>query len=164
VTGYCTAINTDIATIKYSPNGVQRWLAIYNGLGNDADEGDALTVDDSGYVYVTGYSAVSSTNTDMTTIKYVQGPQGIEETRQLLVANRLRLEVYPNPAKTYFAIRLPQSADHSLVKIFDIAGNIVKSEELKGKNNRISLDGIKNGVYFVKIGYEMVKEKLVVTK
>jgi hypothetical protein len=27
----------------------------------------------------------------------------------------------------------------------------VKSEELKGKNNRVSLNGIKNGVYFVQV-------------
>jgi hypothetical protein len=38
----------------------------------------------------------------------------------------------------------------------------VKSEELKGKNNRILLDGIKDGVYFVELGTET--KKIVVSK
>jgi len=29
---------------------------------------------------------------------------------------------------------------------------------------RVSLDGIKNGDYFVKVGNEIVREKLVITK
>jgi hypothetical protein len=79
-------------------------------------------------------------------------------------APNLMFDIYPNPTKTYFTIRLPQPADRSEIKIFDVNGKIVKSEELKGKNNRVSLNGIKNGVYFVKVGNEMLKEKLVVTK
>jgi hypothetical protein len=46
-----------------------------------------------------------------------------------------------------------------------VTGKLIKVEECKGdKVQRISLDGIKNGVYFVKVGDEIVKEKLVVTR
>jgi len=89
---------------------------------------------------------------------------GVEENRPSLSANRFSLEVYPNPAKTYFTIRLPHNAQSSTLRIFDVSGKIVKSEELKGKSTRISLEGIKNGVYFVKVGNELIKEKLVVTR
>ena len=42
---------------------------------------------------------------------------------------------------------------------------MVKEEKFKGlKDEMISLAGIKNGVYFVKIGDEILKEKLVVSK
>jgi hypothetical protein len=163
VSGYSIGTNPDYATIKYNSSGVQQWVQRYNGLGNDDDEASALAIDDSGNVYVTGYSAISGTNADFATIKYVQ-TSGIEENRSPLPADRLSLKIFPNPAKTFFIVRLPQTADRSQIKIFDVSGKIVKSEELKGKNNRISLNGIKNGVYFVKVGNEMVKEKLVVTK
>jgi YVTN family beta-propeller protein len=106
-------------------------------------------------VYVANYSSSS--------VSVIRDITGIEE-RSTLDATGNMLEVYPNPAKVFFTLRLPQSADGEQIKIFDVTGKIVISEELKGKNNRISLDRIKNGVYFVKVGNEMVKEKLVVTK
>jgi hypothetical protein len=100
---------------------------------------------------------------DLNDVWYSTG-LGVEENHSLLSANRILLEVYPNPAKTYFTVRLPLSADHSEIKIYDVTGNIVKSEELKGKNNRISLDGIKNGLYFIQVGDKLISKKLIVTK
>jgi hypothetical protein len=100
---------------------------------------------------------------DLNDVWYSTG-LGVEENHSLLSANRILLEVYPNPAKSYFTVRLPQTADRSEIKMFDVTGKIVKSEELKGKNNRIPLDGIKNGVYFVKINNNNQVTKLIVTK
>ncbi len=155
--------SSDYATIKYNSTGVEQWIQRYSGPGNYYNDAYFLVVDGQGNVYVTGASSGLGTDYDYATIKYVQ-TSGLEENRHPLSANHILLEIYPNPAKTYFTFRIPQSADHSVVKIFDVNGNIVKSEELKGKNNRISLDGIKNGVYFVKVGDELISKKLVVTK
>jgi uncharacterized delta-60 repeat protein len=72
VTGsaYTASTGYDIVTIKYNNAGVQQWIAVFNGSFNGLDEARALTVDASGNVYVTGYSARSSSNYDYTTIKY----------------------------------------------------------------------------------------------
>jgi hypothetical protein len=43
-----------------------------------------------------------------------------------------------------------------------VTGKEVKSEELTGKNNRISLNGIKDGVYFIKLG--TLNKKIIITK
>ena len=48
---------TDYATLKYDAQGVQQWLARYNGPENTFDIATALAVDTSGSVYVTGRSA-----------------------------------------------------------------------------------------------------------
>ena len=62
----------DITTIKYDSAGQQQWVRRYNGPGN-SDDGtngtNAIAVDDSGNVYVTGWSA-GTENTDYVVIKY----------------------------------------------------------------------------------------------
>src|SRR3972149_184729 len=48
----------------------EAWVATYNGPGNSYDQANALTVDNSGNVYVTGGSYVSGGFEDYATIKY----------------------------------------------------------------------------------------------
>ncbi len=70
--------NDDYTTIKYNPAGSELWIAKYNGPGNQVDKGVALHVDEKGNVYVTGMSIGTSTQYDISTIKYSQsGPEAI---------------------------------------------------------------------------------------
>jgi len=72
VTGYSPGTNSsnDIVTIKYRPNGNQVWLKRYNGPGNGNAAGNAIAVDNSGNVYVTGYETTAVGGTEIVTIKY----------------------------------------------------------------------------------------------
>jgi uncharacterized delta-60 repeat protein len=70
VTGYSYGTNYyDYLTIKYSNAGVPLWTNIYNGPGNSDDRADAVVLDGSGNVFVTGFS-YGSVNYDYATIKY----------------------------------------------------------------------------------------------
>jgi uncharacterized delta-60 repeat protein len=60
----------DFATIKYSSAGVPLWINLYNGPEDEADGANALAVDSSGNVIVTGYSVGSGGDSDFATIKY----------------------------------------------------------------------------------------------
>lgn len=72
VTGSSSGGNSydDYATVKYGPDGEELWVARYNGTGNWHDRAFSLAVDDSGNVYVTGFSSSDITSEDFVTIKY----------------------------------------------------------------------------------------------
>jgi hypothetical protein len=76
-------------------------------------------------------------------------------------------EIYPNPAKSYLAIRLPLTTDCPILKMFDVTGKLIKQIAAPSARNdrvdeiKISLKGINPGVYFLGIGKE-VKKFLVV--
>ena len=71
VTGQSEGLGTrrDYATVKYNVFGQEQWVARYNGPGNDWDGAEAIALDGSGNVYVTGES-VGSNLFDYATIKY----------------------------------------------------------------------------------------------
>lgn len=62
----------DYCTIKYNPQGQKQWTVYYNGIGNNPDGAEAVAVDDSGNIYVTGISENRNDNKDIVTIKYSQ--------------------------------------------------------------------------------------------
>lgn len=70
VTGssFNTGQGYDYATVKYDSNGVQQWVARYNQVTDD--NATSIAVDNSGNVYVTGYSAGANITFDFATVKY----------------------------------------------------------------------------------------------
>jgi len=72
VTGhsYGDQTSSDYATIKYNQDGIEQWVARYNGPGNGNDLVFAMSVDSAGNVYVTGESYDEYSRLDYTTIKY----------------------------------------------------------------------------------------------
>lgn len=62
--------NLDYATVKYNSTGQEQWAVRYNGPANFIDIGNAIAVDASGNVYVTGLSTGTTSFSDYATVKY----------------------------------------------------------------------------------------------
>jgi hypothetical protein len=73
ITGKTTSANRDLITIKYTGAGIFTWAKVYNNSSvNGHDEGICVKADRQNNIYVTGYTftAASSSNSDIVTIKY----------------------------------------------------------------------------------------------
>lgn len=73
VSGYSIryAESWNFVTIKYSPSGITQWTKMYNGAGANTQEVlAAMKLDNSGNVFLTGYSNMSSPNLDYLIVKY----------------------------------------------------------------------------------------------
>lgn len=62
---------TDCMVVKFNASGGYQWSQQSGGAGNWEDGFNAITVDDVGNIYVTGYSDEGATNKDYVTIKYL---------------------------------------------------------------------------------------------
>jgi hypothetical protein len=67
--GGCNGNPYDYATVKYAPNGNELWARRYDGPGDWMDIANAIAVDGSGNVYITGCS-FAEMHYDYATIKY----------------------------------------------------------------------------------------------
>jgi hypothetical protein len=90
-------------------------------------------------------------------------PAIMEKGVKLSNESKVPVEIYPNPTKSYFVIRLPQTAARLPLKIFDAAGkmirlvnNVTSAQEHK-KEMRISLKGMNPGIYFLQVGSTVQK-------
>jgi len=65
-----TSQRANYDTVKYAPDGAQRWARSYNGPGSSFDYPYDIVADAIGNAYVTGNSVGNGTNADYATIKY----------------------------------------------------------------------------------------------
>jgi uncharacterized delta-60 repeat protein len=60
----------DFVLVKYNGSGAQEWAVQYDGSGNSYDAATSVVPDNSGNVYVTGYTTNTNGYADYTTVKY----------------------------------------------------------------------------------------------
>ena len=64
------AAGYDIVTIKFNENGSPQWSKLCRSSANGDDQGVAIAVSGDGFVYVTGFIEIPSSNYNMITLKY----------------------------------------------------------------------------------------------
>ena len=131
VTGTAGTSSSNIAylTIKYDNSGNEKWVTLYDGPGNNGyDVASSICVDNSNYVYITGSSTGLISGRDIATIKYVQGPNAVDDNLSGPLARFVLEQNYPNPfnPSTKIKYSVPQTSQVQ-IKIFDVLGNEIKT-------------------------------------
>ena len=77
VTGSAVVVATgsvrDIMTLRYTTDGTLQWTKYYGGTSGQHDYGNAVKVDASGNILVTGQTFAAANNSDLVLIKYTSG-------------------------------------------------------------------------------------------
>jgi uncharacterized delta-60 repeat protein len=117
----------DYATVKYNGDGIQQWVARYDGRDNGYDVAAGIALDSYGNILVTGFSSEFNGRV-YTTIKYIQIPTGLIEIPLEIPQKYQLLQNYPNPFNPITTInyQLPRSVDVKLI-IYNVLGQKVKT-------------------------------------
>jgi hypothetical protein len=97
VTGFSEGIGSfyDIATVAYSNGGAPLATNRFDGLGNNSDQANAITLGSGGAVYVAGFSTTAAGDNDFTTIKY---SRAVGPLLSMQKAGGTLVLSWPNPA------------------------------------------------------------------
>ena len=161
---YETGFHTNIVTIKYNTAGVQQWKIHFDGgNANREDEANALILDSSGNVIVTGLSSQPAHNEDFATIKYSQ-TVGVNLLSSEIPDAFSLSQNYPNPFNptTHLEFRIsPASLQGGksgfvFLKVYDVLGNEVKTlvnENKPAGSYSVEFNGnnLPSGIYFYKL-------------
>lgn len=169
-TSWGSGTYADYATIKYNAAGALEWVMRYNGPV-DTDDGFAIAVNNSGSVFVTGWSRGTTSGMDYCTIKYSQLVNTHTFSNEIPEKFALS-QNYPNPFNPFTKIEfdIPKSS-FTVIKIYDILGRVVSTlvnEQLKPGVYEVTFDGtnLPSGVYFYRIeaGTFIESKKMVLIK
>jgi len=146
----------DYLALKYSSLGELMWHKSYNGSGSSTDIINAMTLDNSGNLVVTGWSIGLGTESDMTTVKYAQ-PIGIEPVSNEVPKSFSLSQNYPNPfnpeTKIKFSIPAGSSVAQTLLSVYNVAGQqvaILVNQNLQPGTYEVNWNASEfpSGVYF----------------
>jgi hypothetical protein len=64
---------------------------------------------------------------------------------------RLDFDMYPNPAVEELTIQLPSGSNNASVEFYNAIGSLALTKKVSQGDNRINVEGLSSGVYFVKV-------------
>lgn len=105
-----------------------------------------------------------TTNDLKSLVAYLNGaPVAVKTTDLKIRDNQEKIRIYPNPARNFTTVELTENAD---IKILDVNGKLIREENNVAAYDRhvISLSGLPQGIYFMKITMKIGSDVFVTTR
>jgi len=171
--GPCALVYDSTYNEVYCANGYSHNISVINGVTNEVIATFGVGINPNAFTYNALQNRIYVSNSGSSSISVIRHQVVGIEARQKLDVFFFTPEIYPNPAKSFFTIRLPLTADRQMIKIFDVSGKLIKEiatpsefastsfgtrSALRNDGEAvISLKGINPGIYFLRLGKETKK-------
>lgn len=120
------------------------FLTLMTGDGCFAT-GGGLIVPPNGYQTATNWDTTYDTK-DFWLMKFCLEPVGIGP---LAPEGETAMQVWPNPAKSSFQVKLPDDMPGAVVAVYDVSGALVTQAIANGYEALVDIQGLSNGLYVV---------------
>jgi uncharacterized protein (TIGR02145 family) len=80
------------------------------------------------------------------------------------IKNKIRMEIYPNPANTQITIELLQTSKQSIITVYNVSGQELIKQQIKDSKTQIDINNLASGIYFVKLITDKVVEERKIIK
>jgi len=154
---------SDYIALKYNPEGDLLWEYRYRPGSNSSSRAQAIHVDTSLYVYLTGEA--TGMDFDIVTLKLSQDPVNVNNSIQEIPNKYLLLQNYPNPfnSTTTITFTLPEASEVS-IKIYNLLGEEIEnliSDNFTAGSHSINWNAgdLPSGIYLCKMqlrGYQKI--------
>jgi hypothetical protein len=102
------------------------------------------------FVQVYGYSGANNA-TSCYTLRVALGTATRPGDEVVRNDGAQKVSIYPNPAHTTLNVNTNGIAAGSLVRLYDLTGKMVATQQVKGVNTQVNVSTLKSGVYFVRL-------------
>ncbi|MDD3739798.1 MAG: T9SS type A sorting domain-containing protein [Bacteroidales bacterium] len=144
----CGESEHDLFYAKYENDGsfIEAGQYIVPGWSSAND----IVFDDLGNIYIAGYSYENNTydfEPQFMLLGKIDSLTLIDDSDNVLYRQN-SIEIFPNPSETFIQLKFDYES-HRFFNIMDIKGNVVLETESVGKEIRIDLSSLNNGLYFI---------------
>lgn len=140
-----------ILLMKTDGNGDSLWSREFTGLGlNQARQ--VIETIDGGFAII-GTTTDQSTNDTYIYFIKTDSTGSLITSTPVSLSNPLSAEIYPNPSRDFVNITITNafSDQYFHVELIDVFGNVLKQQIVHRQQNRISIQNISGGIYYLRI-------------
>jgi hypothetical protein len=149
-------IRLDILLMKFNQNGEIITIGKYGYPS--WDKGESITIDSSNNIYIVGITYLNNMSSDLPSYIFIAKVDTVYPLLNIDINTLDQVNIYPNPSSGLFNIDLPSNFNQkATIIVCNVEGKILFTSNVTQKHNEILLQGIKPGLYLVKI---LIKDKI----